>query len=142
MARPAIPTGGAPDITPGRLTVGEIERNFADLHPPLSKSEALIAADRCYFCFAAPCTAACPTGIDIRDGLQLECIGCSNCVDACDSIMRQIGRAEGLIRYDSHRGFLGEARRWLRPRLFLYLALALVGLGVVAGEGRAPPAVR
>lgn len=70
MARPAIPTGGAPDIAPGRLTVDEIERNFADLHPPLSKSEALIAADRCYFCFAAPCTAACPTGIDIPRFIQ------------------------------------------------------------------------
>ena len=70
MARPAIPTSGAPDIAPGRLTVDEIERNFADLHPPLSKSEALIAADRCYFCFAAPCTAACPTGIDIPRFIQ------------------------------------------------------------------------
>lgn len=60
----------APDIAPGRLPAAEIERNFADLHPPLSKSEALIAADRCYFCFAAPCTAACPTGIDIPRFIQ------------------------------------------------------------------------
>ena len=60
----------APDIAPGRLTAAEIERNFADLHPPMSKSEALIAADRCYFCFAAPCTAACPTGIDIPRFIQ------------------------------------------------------------------------
>jgi glutamate synthase (NADPH/NADH) small chain len=59
-----------PDIVPGRLAAAEIERNFADLHPPLSKSEALIAADRCYFCFAAPCTAACPTGIDIPRFIQ------------------------------------------------------------------------
>lgn len=59
-----------PDIAPGRLTAAEVERNFADLHPPLSKSEALIAADRCYFCFAAPCTAACPTGIDIPRFIQ------------------------------------------------------------------------
>jgi glutamate synthase (NADPH/NADH) small chain len=59
-----------PDISPGRLTAAEIERNFSDLHPPLSKSEALIAADRCYFCFAAPCTAACPTGIDIPRFIQ------------------------------------------------------------------------
>jgi dihydropyrimidine dehydrogenase (NAD+) subunit PreT len=59
-----------PDIAPGRLTAAEVERNFADLHPPLSKSEAVIAADRCYFCFAAPCTAACPTGIDIPRFIQ------------------------------------------------------------------------
>ena len=59
-----------PDIASGRLTAGEVERGFADLHPPMSKSEALIAADRCYFCFAAPCTAACPTGIDIPRFIQ------------------------------------------------------------------------
>jgi glutamate synthase (NADPH/NADH) small chain len=59
-----------PDVAPGRLKADEIERNFADLHPPLTKSEALIAADRCYFCYAAPCTTACPTGIDIPRFIQ------------------------------------------------------------------------
>ena len=53
------------DIRPSRLDKAEIEDNFADLHPPLSRSEALIEADRCYFCYDAPCTQACPTGIDI-----------------------------------------------------------------------------
>jgi len=55
----------AADIRPNRLARDEIERNFGDLHPPLSRSEALIEADRCYFCYDAPCTTACPTGIDI-----------------------------------------------------------------------------
>ena len=59
-----------PDVAPGRLTAAEIERNFRDLHPSLTKSEALIAADRCYFCYAAPCTTACPTGIDIPRFIQ------------------------------------------------------------------------
>lgn len=59
-----------PDVMPGRLDGAEIERNFADLHPPLTKAEALIAADRCYFCYAAPCTTACPTGIDIPRFIQ------------------------------------------------------------------------
>jgi len=59
-----------PDVAAGRLPAAEIERNFGDLHPPLSKSEALIAADRCYFCYAAPCTTACPTGIDIPRFIQ------------------------------------------------------------------------
>ena len=59
-----------PDVAPGRLSAEEIERNFSDLHPPLSRSQALIAADRCYFCFAAPCTSACPTGIDIPRFIQ------------------------------------------------------------------------
>ncbi|MDX1482559.1 MAG: NAD(P)-dependent oxidoreductase [Woeseiaceae bacterium] len=58
------------DIRSKRLSPEEIERNFADLHPPLSRSEALIEADRCYFCFDAPCTAACPTGIDIPGFIQ------------------------------------------------------------------------
>jgi glutamate synthase (NADPH/NADH) small chain len=59
-----------PDVAAGRLPAAQIERNFSDLHPPLSKSQALIAADRCYFCYAAPCTAACPTGIDIPRFIQ------------------------------------------------------------------------
>jgi glutamate synthase (NADPH/NADH) small chain len=57
-------------IRTGRLSQEELEENFADLHPPLSRSEALIEADRCYFCFDAPCTTACPTGIDIPGFIQ------------------------------------------------------------------------
>ena len=58
------------DIRSKRLAKDEIDRNFADLHPPLSPSEALIEADRCYFCYDAPCTTACPTGIDIPAFIQ------------------------------------------------------------------------
>jgi dihydropyrimidine dehydrogenase (NAD+) subunit PreT len=57
-------------IRPGRLSQEEIAENFSDLHPPLSRSEALIEADRCYFCYDAPCTTACPTGIDIPGFIQ------------------------------------------------------------------------
>ena len=60
-----------PGIRSGRLSKDEIEANFSDLHPPLSRSEALIEADRCYFCFDAPCTAACPTDIDIPRFIQM-----------------------------------------------------------------------
>jgi glutamate synthase (NADPH/NADH) small chain len=59
-----------PDIRANRLSREEIDRNFGDLHPPLRRSEALIEADRCYFCFDAPCTTACPTGIDIPVFIQ------------------------------------------------------------------------
>ena len=58
------------DIRPKRLNRSEIESNFSDLHPPLSRSEALIEADRCYFCYDAPCTTACPTDIDIPGFIQ------------------------------------------------------------------------
>ena len=60
----------APDIKMGRLSADEIAEKFGDLHPPLSRPEALIEADRCYFCFDAPCTTACPTGIDIPSFIQ------------------------------------------------------------------------
>ncbi len=63
-------TKRAPDVRSARLSREEIDRNFADLHPPLRRPEALIAADRCYFCFDAPCTIACPTGIDIPAFIQ------------------------------------------------------------------------
>jgi dihydropyrimidine dehydrogenase (NAD+) subunit PreT len=54
-----------PDIAKGRLSPEDYARNFADLHPPLERHEALVEADRCYFCYDAPCVTACPTSIDI-----------------------------------------------------------------------------
>ena len=54
---------------------------------------------------------ACPTGIDIREGLQLECVACAQCVDACDSIMARIGKPAGLIRYGSADHRSRPARR-------------------------------
>jgi len=58
------------DIRAGRLSNEKLEANFADMHPPLTPSEAIIDADRCYFCYDAPCTTACPTGIDIPGFIQ------------------------------------------------------------------------
>ncbi|MCX6877548.1 MAG: cytochrome c oxidase accessory protein CcoG [Verrucomicrobia bacterium] len=74
------------------------------------------------------CIQVCPTGIDIRNGLQLECIGCTACIDACDDIMAKLGRPKGLIRYDSPNGFDGSPRRILRPRIYAYSVLAVLGL--------------
>lgn len=90
---------------------------------------ALPAAGDCIDCFR--CVSVCPTGIDIRNGLQMECIGCANCIDACDDIMERTGREPGLIRYDSLNGFEGEPKgSWARPRVFLYAVLGLLGLFV------------
>lgn len=61
---------GNADIRSGRLSAEKISDNFSDLHPPLDPSAALIEADRCYFCFDAPCTTACPTDIDIPRFIQ------------------------------------------------------------------------
>jgi glutamate synthase (NADPH/NADH) small chain len=55
----------APDIRAGRLTDAQYAENFADAHPPLTRAQALIEAERCYYCYDAPCIQACPTGIDI-----------------------------------------------------------------------------
>lgn len=60
----------APDVRSGRLSQKELSSNFSDMHPPLSRPEALIEADRCYFCYDAPCTTACPTGIDVPGFIQ------------------------------------------------------------------------
>jgi cytochrome c oxidase accessory protein FixG len=80
------------------------------------------------------CVAVCPTGIDIRDGSQLECIQCALCIDACNDIMRKIDRPLGLIAYDTIAGQEAAAKgdtaplRILRARTLLYAGLiALVG---------------
>jgi cytochrome c oxidase accessory protein FixG len=78
------------------------------------------------------CVVVCPTGIDIREGLQLDCIACSACIDACDEVMDKLSRPRGLVRYDSLRGLRGEKRKVLRPRIWAYTALLLLGAVVAA----------
>ena len=84
----------------------------------------------CVACNA--CVLTCPTGIDIRDGLQMECIHCTQCADACDDIMVKVGKPKGLIRYSSQDAFAGNAPRILRARTVLYpLAFTLFFGGFV-----------
>jgi cytochrome c oxidase accessory protein FixG len=79
------------------------------------------------------CVTTCPTGVDIRRGLQLECIGCAQCIDACDMVMVRTGRAPGLIRSTSERELDGGPRRFWRPRVVVYLALLTLAWGTLAG---------
>jgi cytochrome c oxidase accessory protein FixG len=73
------------------------------------------------------CVSTCPTGIDIREGgLQMECIACTQCIDACDAIMDKIGRPRGLVRYTSQAELESGKRKFLRPRLVVYSAMLLV----------------
>lgn len=73
------------------------------------------------------CVQVCPTGIDIRDGLQYKCINCAACVDACNSIMDKMGYARGLVRYTTENQLGGMSWTWKRPRLVGYgLALLLM----------------
>jgi len=76
------------------------------------------------------CVQVCPTGIDIRHGLQMECIGCAACIDACDEIMTRVKRATGLIRYDSLAGLTGGRTLWVRPRTVVYGILLFIGAAV------------
>jgi cytochrome c oxidase accessory protein FixG len=84
------------------------------------------------------CVQVCPTGIDIRNGLQLECIACGLCIDACDSVMDKVGLPHGLIRYETDRNLKIQPKgaiitqapklRLVRPRTIYYaLVLVLVG---------------
>ena len=79
------------------------------------------------------CVATCPTGIDIRQGLQMECVACAQCIDACDAIMDNVGRPRGLIRYSSQEAMQSGQSRWFRPRVVLYplVLLAVSTLFVV-----------
>lgn len=78
------------------------------------------------------CVTTCPTGIDIRNGLQMECIHCTQCMDACDAVMRKVGKPEGLIRYSSSAALAGKGKHFLRPRTVLYpIAFAAVFGGFV-----------
>ena len=72
------------------------------------------------------CVHVCPTGIDIRNGTQLECINCTACMDACDDIMDKVGLQKGLIRYDSEKG-IAENQEWkLAARTIAYSAVLLI----------------
>jgi len=76
------------------------------------------------------CVSVCPTGIDIRNGTQMECVHCTACIDACDSVMEKIKRPRGLIRYASLNGIERGEKLRVTPRLIGYgvLLAALIGL--------------
>jgi len=76
------------------------------------------------------CVHVCPTGIDIRDGLQIECIGCAACIDACDSIMEKMNYPKGLISYTTEHNLSGQKTHLVRPRLIGY-AIALLAMMAV-----------
>jgi polyferredoxin len=72
------------------------------------------------------CVQVCPVGIDIRNGLQYECIACGACIDACDDVMDKVGMPRGLIRYTTQNALDGGRVRVLRPRILVYAALLVV----------------
>jgi len=93
------------------------------------KTEQRTAGD-CIDC--GLCVSTCPTGIDIREGLQMECIHCTQCIDACDGVMDRIGLDPGLVRYTSQAELASGKRSFLRPRLIVYSAILAVMFGAFA----------
>lgn len=69
------------------------------------------------------CVQVCPTGIDIRKGLQYECIACAACIDACDAVMDKMNYPRGLIRYTTQHALDHEATHVLRPRVLVYAGI-------------------
>jgi cytochrome c oxidase accessory protein FixG len=86
-----------------------------------------VLAGDCIACRA--CVNACPTGTDIRRGLQPECIGTAQCIDACDEVMRGQGKPIGLVKYTSEREQKGGTRRLWRLRNLAYLVLMTAAWG-------------
>lgn len=78
------------------------------------------------------CVDVCPTGIDIRNGTQLECVNCTACIDACDHIMESVNLPKGLIRYDSEEGIVNKQDKKITARslgysIVLFLIIGLIG---------------
>ena len=76
------------------------------------------------------CVHVCPTGIDIRNGTQLECVNCTACIDACDDVMLKIGKPKGLIRFASYNAIENRIRKIMTPRVigYSFVLVALAGL--------------
>jgi len=85
----------------------------------------------CIDCFQ--CVNVCPTGIDIRNGTQLECVNCTACIDECDTIMEKINLPKGLIRYASEDNIERKAKFTFNPRLKGYSAVLVILIGVFIG---------
>ncbi len=78
------------------------------------------------------CVDVCPTGIDIRNGTQLECVNCTACIDSCNAIMDKIKKPRGLIRYDSYNNIAGDKKSIFNPRIVGYTAVLVVLIGILS----------
>jgi len=94
------------------------------------KKDAEIKAGDCIDCFQ--CVKVCPTGIDIRNGTQMECVGCTACIDACDKMMDGVGRPRGLVRYASENGISEGKKLSYTARMKFYTALLILLVGLLS----------
>ncbi|MEO6820333.1 MAG: 4Fe-4S dicluster domain-containing protein [Ginsengibacter sp.] len=93
------------------------------------KIKEIVPLGDCIDCFA--CVRVCPTGIDIRDGTQLECVNCTACMDACDDIMEKVHRPKGLIRYASENSIVKGIKLRFTARIKAYSAVLLLLMGLL-----------
>jgi cytochrome c oxidase accessory protein FixG len=82
------------------------------------KSDITLNTGDCIDCRL--CVHVCPTGIDIRNGTQMECVNCTACIDACDDVMTKIGKPKGLIRFASYNGIINGVTKIFTPRVIGY----------------------
>ena len=94
----------------------------------LKKKQVDESAGDCIDCKL--CVHACPTGIDIRNGTQLECVNCTACIDACDEVMTKINKPKGLIRYDSYEGIKTGKKFEFNARVVGYSIVLTLLVGV------------
>lgn len=94
------------------------------------KNQDQSAAGDCIDCKL--CVHVCPTGIDIRNGTQLECVNCTACIDACDEVMVKIGKPKGLIRYASYNSIKNGIVKIINSRVIGYSFVLLTLLGVLS----------
>lgn len=83
----------------------------------------------CIDCYK--CVSVCPTGIDIRNGLQMECVGCTACIDACDDVMQHIDKPKGLIRYVSGNSLKGLSEKLFTPRTAIYTMILIATISLL-----------
>ncbi|NJB35298.1 MULTISPECIES: cytochrome c oxidase accessory protein CcoG [Flavobacteriaceae] len=96
-----------------------------------NEDRAALGFGDCIDCFQ--CVNVCPTGIDIRNGTQLECVNCTACIDECDTIMDKINKPKGLIRYASESEITEGKKFKFTPRLKGYTAILTILVGVLVG---------
>tara|TARA_R110002096_G_scaffold429054_1_gene641518 strand:+ start:2037 stop:3461 length:1425 start_codon:yes stop_codon:yes gene_type:complete len=125
----------------GRLQGVMLDRNSivvaydyvrGELRGKFKKNENREAANKgdCIDCHQ--CVNVCPTGIDIRNGTQLECVNCTACIDACDEIMEGVGLPKGLIRYDSEEGIVNKTQKIFSTRTIGYSIVLMLIIAVVS----------
>ncbi|GMN10313.1 cytochrome c oxidase accessory protein CcoG [Croceitalea sp. MTPC9] len=96
-----------------------------------NEDRAALGHGDCIDCFQ--CVNVCPTGIDIRNGTQLECVNCTACIDECDTIMEKVNLPKGLIRYASENEITKKEKFTFTPRLKGYTAVLIILIGILVG---------